>query len=728
MGTAVAAAVDPTGRILYPAYQAIRGLLSAQKSASTGFSKEEIEGARRFATLAKTQRVFLFDNFHFWDPSSLEFARKAIASREPLGIYVVVVWTEHDVVESVNPFQDVLSIIPRGARFRFFGMEENDLREKFLSDLPEVAARQVLKTAGTNIPLVKTLAQIARKHPEAHDLARRIESAAVELKVDSLLDVPRIDTEQKALGCVAAIGQGANVREIACALDVSVEEATKILDWGAKHGLIDILETDEVAFVHDLYQRLFDVDEILDSAFLQKINVCCALGIPDEYEKRAAIAARGQDKDLTLALVISLLRQKILGWNEAETSVAPEMERIAGLLGGRFTGALGSLSSMLDEALHSASEGQFEKAAWAVNVSGICAHPFAYLEEAVLFAHFAYLSRNNALRASAIERLEAQREASEGEAERSFIVSTMLAYGLSLDNRLKEATAVFATEEMRLASSSDRFKSAPFYLAVSERMSLACYDNSIARRRLERAFLSFQRLHDETGRLKRPDELLKCASNLCSAYVIAGMPERAEEVLTSVETATQGIDFTWSTAPSLLANNAMVAAIHRGSAQHAEFASSWIELARQHAHVRMPFLVNALGCFLEAETDKLGDLTALDVSDALISAVEADPDGEAFMSYMAYFTAWQASLSLGLEGQSEKLLERASSLVEDIPYVNGDHFRTRHHALVSSVPTSAGWRNSDWTQASFGPLSESDLPAFYQRIAHFNPLEHWLPN
>lgn len=728
MGTAVAAAIDPTGRILYPAYQAIRGLLSAQKTASTGFTKEEIEGARRFATLAKTQRVFLFDNFHFWDARSLEFARKAIVSRDRLGIYVIVVWTEHDVVKSTNPFSDVLSVVPRGARFEFHGMGEDDLRAKFLSDLPEQTAGRVLAAAGANIPLIKTLAKIAKKHADAPNLAGRIEGAAVRLKVDGLLDVPRIEAEQRALGCVAALGQGANLREIACALDVSVKEANKILDWGAKHGLIDILETHQVAFVHDLYQRLFDVDEILDAAFLEKINVCCALGIPDEYEKRAAIASRGQDKDLTLSLVLSLLRQKILSWNVEKTNVTSEIEQISGLLGGQYTDELYSLSAMLEGAMLLASNGEFERAAWAINVSGICSHPFAYLEEAVLFAQFAYLSRNNALREMAIEKLEALNQMSEGEAERSFIVATMLAYGLSLDNKLKEATAVFATEEARLAASSDRFKGAAFYLAVCERMSLACYDNSIARRRLERAFLTFQRLQVESDHLKRPDELIKCGSNLCSAYVIAGMPERAEDVLKSVETATQGIDFGWSTAPSLLANNAMVAAIHRGVAQHAQFAESWFELARHHAHVKMPFLVNALGCFLEAETDTLGELTASAVKTELIRAVAEDPDGEAFMSYMAYFSAWQASRSLDIDSKPEVYLKRASKLVDGIPYVNGDHFRTRHHALVNTIPDSDVWTNSDWTKAAFGTLSEADLPSFYQRIAHFNPLEHWLPS
>jgi hypothetical protein len=728
LGTAVAAAIDPTGRILYPAYQAIRGLISAQKTASTGFTKEEIEGARRFATLSKTQRVFLFDNFHFWDKSSLEFARKVIVSREPLGVYLIVVWTEHDVIESANSFSEVLSIAPRAARLHFGGMEKSELREMFLADLPATAADEVLKAAGANIPLVKTLSEIARKAPNEPDLAKKIANAAIDLKIDSLMEVPRIQAEQKALGCVAAIGPGASVSDIACALDLTVEETKKVLEWGTQHGLIDILDTYQVAFVHDLYQRLFDVDEILDPGFLERINVCCALGIPDEYEKRAAIASRGQDKDVTLSLVISLLRQRVLSWNETKSDANAEVERIASLIGGKYGDELAKLAAMFNDALSNASKGNFEQAAWTINVSGICSHPYAYLEEAVLFAHFAYLTRSNALRTTAIQKLESLKDTSQGEAERSFIIAMMLAYGLSLENKLKEATAVFAEEETRLGVSSDRFKEAPFYLAVCERMSLACYENAIARRRLERAFVTFQRLYEERGFLKRPDELLKCASNLCSAYVIGGMPNRAEEVLMSVETATQGIDFSWSTAPAFLSNNAMVAAIHRGLPDCEAFAAKWFRLAQENAHVKTPFLVNTLGCFLEAHCDTLGDLSASMVINELAASLEDDADEEAFTSYMAHFTTWQVLRAFDLVGDPEEHLKHASDLVLAIPYVNGDHFRKRHDALLGAIPSERKWSNQEWEQAAFGSLLTGELPGFYRRVVHFNPLEHWLPS
>ena len=430
-------------------------------------------------------------------------------SRAPLGVYVIIVWTEHDVIESENAYSEVLSITPRAARFQFGGMEKSELRMNFLADLPAPAADDILNVAGANIPLIKTLTEIARKAPNDPNLTEKIANAAINLKIDSLMEFPHIEAEQMALGCVAAIGPGASISDIACALDLSVEETKRVLEWGTQHGLIDILDTYQVAFVHDLYQRLFDVDEILDSEFLEKINVCCALGIPDEYEKRAAIASRGQDKDTTLSLVISLLRQRILSWNETKSDTGAEIEQIASLIGGKYSDELAKLADMFNDALFYASEGNFEKAAWTINVSGICSHPYAYQEEAVLFAHFAYLTRSNVLRATAIQKLESLKDTSVGEAERSFIISMMLVYGLSLENKLKEATAVLAEEETKLAVSSERFKEAPFYRAICERMSLACYENAIARRRLERAFVTYQRLFEERGFLKRPDELLK---------------------------------------------------------------------------------------------------------------------------------------------------------------------------------------------------------------------------
>ncbi|MGJ8573448.1 MAG: hypothetical protein ACSHXI_22430 [Hoeflea sp.] len=728
MGSAVATAIDPTGRIVYPVYQAIKDMLSAHQTASTGFTKEEVEGARRFATVAETERVFIFDNFHYWDKNSLEFARKVITSRKPLGLYVIVVWTEHDVVESVNAIQEVLAIVPRTARYRYDGLSKEALRYELLADLPRAGADIILSVAGANIPLIKHLIRIARRYVDDPDLETKVAEAAVELKVESLMDVPRIGAEQRALGCVAAIGPGASIRDIACALDLSIDETGKALQWGERHGLIDVLDARQVAFVHDLYQRLFDVDDILAPRFLQKINLCCALGIPDEYEKRAQIASRGQDKESTLTLVISSLRQCILSWNETKSDLSEELERIGNLIGGKYADELGALSRVLNNGLANAARGEFEKAAWAMSISDICSHPHAYLEEAVLFAHYAYLSRDNKIRSVAVQKLKLLRDTAEGEAERSFIVSMMLAYGLSLGNELKEATAIFAEEEARLAVSSDRFKEAPFYIAICERMSLTCYENSLARRRLERGLQTFQRLLGERGFLKKPDELLKCASNLCSAYVIGGMPERAEEVLKSVEIAISGIDFNWSTAPAFLANNTMVAAIHRGQVDFESSAETWRKMAKENAHLRLPFLVNALGCFIEAEAAHLNELRVHTIIDNLQDALSSNPDGEAFMCYMAHFSIWQAMRAFDLKGDAEQHLAQASKNVLEIPYVNGDHFRTRHKALLSSMPTEVTGTNQVWHAQAFGPLPDADLPLFYRRVVHFNPLEHWLPS
>ncbi|MCE2523306.1 MAG: hypothetical protein J4F49_08825 [Rhodobacteraceae bacterium] len=728
VGTTVATAIDPIGQILHPTYEAIKYLVDAQKSASTGFTKAEVEGARNFATIAKTQRVFLFDNFHFWDNKSLEFARKVIISRKPLCVYVIIVWTEHDVVQSANEYKDVLANAPRFAKYHYCGLPEGSLRNEFLHDLPDAHANIILNVAGANIPLIKQLKAVVHQHPHDPNLATRIANSAVNLKFDSLMDIPGIQNEQRALGCVAVVGSGTSVRDIACALDLSADETVRVLEWGERHGLINILSAHQVAFVHDLYQRLFDDDEILESRFLEKINLCCALGIPDEYEKRAEIASRGHERDFTLALVISFLRQRMLSWNETKDDISVEVDQIKDLIGGKYSAELDKLAHMLNAALEHASKGEFEKAASRILVSTICSNSHAHLEEAVLFAHYAYLSRDNTLREFAIQRLNAVKDTAKDEAERSFIVSMMLAYGLSLGNRLKEATAIFAQEEARLAVSSDRFKDAVFYIAICERMSLTCYENSLARRRLERAFQTFQQLLEEHGFLKRPDELLKCASNLCSAYVIGGMPDRAEDVLQAVGPAVSDIDYSWSTAPAFLVNNSMVAAIHQGQTDFEDSAETWHYMARSNAHVQMPFLVNALGCFIEAETPVLGKIAVSTIINDLEEALTSMTDGEAFMSYIAHFTIWQAIRTLNLDGDAEVHLKQASDYVLEIPYVNGDYFRMRHNALVNSVQEDAGFSSQAWQAIAFDFLPDSQLPVFYRRVVHFNPLEHWLPS
>ena len=122
----------------------------------------------------------------------------------------------------------------------------------------------------------------------------------------------------------------------------------------------------------------------------------------------------------------------------------------------------------------------------------------------------------------------------------------------------------------------------------------------------------------------------------------------------SVETATQGIDFSWSTAPAFLSNNAMVAAIHRGLPDYETFAAKWLRLAQENAHVKMPFLVNALGCFLGAHKDNLGEFSAFMVLDELTAGLEEEADGEAFTSYMAHFTTWQALRTFDLSDVSAR--------------------------------------------------------------------------
>ena len=163
----------------------------------------------------------------------------------------------------------------------------------------------------------------------------------------------------------------------------------------------------------------------------------------------------------------------------------------------------------------------------------------------------------------------------------------------------------------------------------------------------------------------------------------------------SVETVTQGIDFSWSTAPAFLSNNAMVAAIHRGLPDYGTFAAKWLRLAQENTHVKMPFLVNALECFLGAHKDNFGEFSASEVIDELAAGLEEEADGEAFTSYMAHFTTWQALRIFDLVGDSDKHLKHASDLVHSTNQIDLLRFALCSDSLFpTGAPGDRFWQTS----------------------------------
>ncbi|WP_321404464.1 hypothetical protein [Maridesulfovibrio sp.] len=726
-GSVALGAVVPCSKIFYSFYKLIKKLFVSQRTASTGFTQEEIEGARSFATKSSEERIFIFDNFHFWDSKSLDFARKIILTRNKMKTYIIIVWTEYDVIQSVNSYHSVIEGFLFDLKFHFKGLPDNELQRLFLNDLSSDHAATILDCAGANIPLIKRLAQLAKDHTNNSGINDILSNAAVEIKVESLFAVSEIAQEQRALGSLATLGSGTPLRDIACSLDLSVDEVCPILEWGIQHDLINVLDSHQVVFIHDLYQRLFDTPAILTPKFLHRINLCCSLGLPDEYEKRLAISCRGSNRDYTLSLAISFIRQHILSWNEGKSDIKCELNRIHQVMKGKYALEIQNLYTVISEILRHASNGRYAEAASIVSFTNIATSPEIYVEEVVVFSHYAYMSRDNSLRLSAIEKLMSVREVAQKEAERSFIVSTMLTYGLSLENRLKEATAVLAEEESRLISSADRFHEAFYYIAICERISLSCYGNDLARLRLERSFSSLESKFYEDGYLKRPDEIIKCATNLCSAYIIGNSVERAHKVINSAQAISQTIDFSWSTAPSFLLNNEMVVNIHMGKADYEKYANSWMLLAGRNIHAKLFFLINALACFLETESCQLGSLSINKVIEKILFSLADSKDLESFIAYMAHVTIWQTLICLNLEGNKHLHLKEATKFVSEIPYVNGDYFRVRHDALVESAKKLKEVHMIKWQKAAFDKIPIHTLPYFYRRIAHFNPIEHWLP-
>ncbi|WP_028886799.1 hypothetical protein [Teredinibacter turnerae] len=720
--------LGPAGRIATPLIQFLTRVRYRVESRYEIFTKEEIESVGVFALRSKKDRIFIFDNYHYWDEKSIAFAKKTIHSRWHLNLYIILVTTEFDYIESCHDFSASYNKIPNSCFLKYKGLTTEELDKLLLKSLPPTISSTITSHANQSIPIIRKLITLAKNSDSESIAVDKVKKAALQFRIDNICDLGSGNANQAAFNCLSILGSKASVRDIACSLGKTVQELDNCIAWGVENDLIHILEEDQIVFSHETYRNLFDRPGAVSSDVLEKINICCAIAIPDQYEKRINIAARGTNNNLTMRLLISLLRVKILSRFE-EKNIQKEIENILNITTKVMHGNIKTLSNMIRNTQILAAEGKYEDAAWSINVCSISPSKNIFIEEAIIFSHYAYMSRNKKMRAESIKKLYTCKKINEIEIEQRFTVSALLAYGLALDHRMSEACKILEDEGNMLAFELERFKNARLYLSILDRMSLICNENHVATMHLKRAYKYFSQFIDKNGFVDRPEEYIKCATNLCSALVIKGEPRDAYKIANYSKSVTERTDLGWMKTAHFLKNNSMVANIYCGDADYSTLARKWLGMSTFSNNTRIPYLTNALGCFVELGRSNFGDLNIQDIYDLIIKEIKKGEESESYMQYTAHFSCWQAKVCIPELNVSIDHKKAANDLVNKIPYVNAIYFLRRHDCLMS-VAESAN-ENIDakkWSSLAFKDIKESELPAFYRRAFHFNPLEYWLPH